>query len=518
MRHTIILAVALLLAPMPATPQASFGDSASNPLVIAYQGGATTLDPIMRNENTTYAWQRHIFDTLTFQGRDGKAEPRIVTRWKIVGQNRWRLWLRKGVTFHNGRAMSAQDVADSIMDAGNNPKSQVRNFLVTVTRAEPSGADTVDVIARVPDPLLPIHLTQIPLMPEVDVKRDGARNFDSKPIGSGPYRFVSWLAQDHLVLQANEKYWGGKPVFTYVKLTNIPNGATRLAGLLSGQIQVAEKVDPPDFDRVKRSGNAYITVADGLRVIYLAMDYFRKTGSPGVPGGKNPFIDPRVRRAVYQAIDVNALRDKIFLGAALPATQWIAPANESFDPKAKRLPYDPAASKKLLAEAGYPNGFTVRLDATTDRYLNDSLVAQAVAGMLGAVGITTQVKAVTKAIFFPNMDKGDFTMYLAGWGNTDSISSWEAVFHCKDPVGGYGVSNRERYCNVKADQTMARAGSIFDPHFRIAAEREAYQIAERQDWAYVPLYWEKVIAGVNKHVNWESRLDELIFAWQMTRK
>jgi len=511
-------AIAALIATLGAGP-AGFGDTAQSPLAIAYKGGATTLDPIARSENTSYAWQRHIFDTLTIQDRSGRAQPRIVTAWKISGQNRWRLSLHKGVKFQNGRTMTSADVAASIMDAATNPKSQVRNFVVNVSKAEPAGADAVEVTTSRPDPLLPLELTQIPVMPEQEVKRDGRAFFDQHPIGTGPYKFVGWLAQDNLVLESWDGYWDRKPAFRYVKLTSIPNDATRLAALVSGQVQVAEKVDPQDFDRVRRSGTTYLSTVGGERVIYLSLDDWRKTGSPGISGeSKNPFIDPRVRRAVFQAVDVNALRQKIFAGEAIAATQFIAPAVESYDASKKRLPYDPAAAKKLLAEAGYPNGLTVRLDATNDRYLDDSLVAQALAGMLAQAGITVQVNAIPKAVFFPQMDKGEFSMFLAGWGTTDPVSAWNTLYHCRDQAQGYGTVNREHYCNPKADAMMARAASIFDPAFRARAERQAYELADGEDFAYLPLYWEEVIAGVNAHVGWQSRPDELILAWQMTRK
>lgn len=513
------LAAALILAPAGASPEAAFGDAPGSPLAIAFKGGATTLDPIARSENTSYSWQRHIFDTLTFQDRSGRPQPRIVTTWRISGQNRWRLTLRQGVKFQNGRTMTAEDVAESIMDAATNPKSQVRNYVVNVSKAEAAGADAVEVTTSRPDPALPLELTQIPVMPEQEIKREGRGFLDQHPIGTGPYQFVSWLAQDNLVLQSWNGYWDRKPAFSHVKLASIPNDATRLAALVSGQVQVAEKVDPQDFDRIRRSATAYLSTIGGVRVIYLSMDAWRKTGSPGIPGGgKNPFVDPKVRKAVYQAIDVNALRQKIFNGEAVPATQFVAPAIESYDAGKKRFPYDPAAAKKLLTEAGYPNGFTVRLDAPNDRYLDDSLVAQALAGMLGQVGITVQVNAIPKAVFFPQVDKGDFTMYMAGWGTIDPVSAWNTLYHCRDEVHGYGGVNREHYCNPKLDAMMARAASIFDQRFRIRAEREAYDLADRQDFAYVPLYWEEVIAGVNAHVRWDSRPDELIFAWQMTRK
>ena len=517
----IILSLFTSLLPMAAVSQSRIGDSASNPLVIAYNGGAVTLDPIMRAENTTFSWQRHIFDTITIQDANtGRPLPHIATSWKIVGQNRWRFELRKGVKFQNGREMTSQDVADSIMDTATNPKAQLRYYLVSVASADPAGPNAVIITTKESNPLLPLDLANVPVMPELEIKRDGRAFLDTHPIGTGPYEFVSWLAQDHLTLKTWSGYWGPKPAFDNVKLENIPNGATRLAGLLSGQIQVAEKVDPSDFARVKSSGTSYITAIGGVRVIYLAMDDWRKDDTPGIPGGKNPFLDVRVRKAVYEAIDVNALRDKIFYGAAVPATQWLGSSLEEHDPSLKRFPYDPVAAKKLLADAGYPDGFTVRLDAPNDRYLDDALVAQAIGGMLQNVGIKVQVNAETKAVFFPQVDKGDFTMYMAGWGPNDPFSNWNAVFHCRDQAHGYGIpANREHYCNPKADDIMLRAGSIFDEKFRVPVERQAYAIAERQDFAYIPLYWEDVIAGVNDHVNWQSRpADELILAWMMTRK
>jgi peptide/nickel transport system substrate-binding protein len=513
---------ALAIVPRAALPQSRIGDSPQNPLTIAYNGGATTLDPIMRAENTTFAWQRHIFDTITIQDPNtGQPLPHIATSWKIVGQNRWRLELRKGVKFQNGRPMTSQDVAESIIDTATNPKAQLRYYLVSVAKAEPAGPNAVLITTKESNPLLPLDLANVPVMPEVEIKRDGRGFLDTHPIGTGPYEFVNWLAQDHLVLKSWNGYWGKKPAFANVKLENIPNGATRLASLLSGQVQVAEKIDPQDFPRVKSSGTSYITAVGGVRVIYLAMDYWRKTDSPGISGGgKNPFMDPRVRKAVYQAIDVNALRDKIFSGAAVPATQWLGSTLEEHDPSLKRFPYDPAAAKKLLAEAGYPDGFSVRLDAPNDRYLDDALVAQAVGGMLQAIGLKVQVNAETKAVFFPQIDKGDFSLYLSGWGPNDPISNWDAVFHCRDQAKGYGIpANREHYCNPKADEIMERAASIFDPKFRVPVERQAYAVADRHDIAYVPLYWEDVIAGVNDHVGWQSRpADELILAWMMTRK
>ncbi len=314
-------------------------------------------------------------------------------------------------------------------------------------------------------------------------------------------------------------FWGDKPAFPYVHLESIPNSATRLASLVSGQIQVAEKIDPSDFKRVKDSGKAYITLTPGQRTMYLAMDYWRETGSPGLPGGaKNPFMDPRVREAVWMAINVPAIKTKLFNGAIEVAAQFTPHAAEGYDPALKPPPYDVASAKKLLSDAGYPNGFTVRLDGPNDRYLEDSLVEQAIGGLLGQAGIKVTVNAIPKAVFFPQIDKGDFTMYFAGWGSNDAVTTWGAVYHCRDPKAGFGVVNREHFCDPGADAIMTKAASDFDEATSTRQIQEAYHQANRVKYAYLPLYYEDVIAGVANDIEYTSRQDEQIFAWQMTRR
>ena len=498
---------------------AAIGDSPDQPLVIAFNGGGVTLDPIMRAESTTTAWQQHIFDTITIEGVHGELEPRIAVKWESPDPSTWRLTLRPGVKFQDGSAMTAEDVGESILDTGRNPRSQFRELANSVSGYKVVSQDTIDVTFSRPDPTFPVHLEGIPVMPEALIKKEGREAFAKHPIGTGAYKFVSWLADDHLDLAAWDGFWGDKPAFTHVHLESIPNGATRLASLLSGQIQVAEKIDPADFPRVKDSGKAYISLTPGQRTMYLAMDYWRETGSPGMPAGqKNPFMDPRVREAVWMAINVPAIKNKIFNGAADVAAQFTPHGVEGFDPALKPPEYSVAGAKKLLADAGYPNGFSVRLDGPNDRYLEDSLVEQAVGGLLAQAGIKVSVNSVPKAIFFPQVDKGDFTMYFAGWGSNSAITTWGAVFHCKDNKAGFGVTNREHFCDPEADEMMSHAGSNFDTAARTKQVQEAYHDAERVKYAYLPLYYEDVIAGVANSVDYTSRQDEQIFAWQMKRK
>ncbi len=427
-----------LCAGLGAPPaHAAIGDSASQPLVIAFNGGGVTLDPIMRAESTTTAWQGHIFDPITIEGTHGALRPRIAVKWQSLNPETWRLTLRQGVKFQDGTMMTADDVGKSILDTGRNPKSQFRELANDVSGYKVVAPDTIDVSFSKPDPLFPLHCEGIPVMPEALIAKEGREAFANHPIGTGPYKFVSWLADDHLNLVAWDGFWGKKPAFAHVRLESIPDGATRVASLLSGQIEVAEKIDPSDLARVRNSGKAYISLTPGQRTIYLAMDAWRQTGSPGLaPGVKNPFLDPRVREAVLLAINVPAIKNKIFDGAAEIAAQFTPHGVEGFDPSLKPLPYDVARAKKLLAEAGYPKGFTVRLDGSNDRYLEDSIVEQAIGGLLGEVGIKVNVNSVPKAVFFPMIDRGDFTMYFAGWGSNSAITTWGAVYPLPRPEGG----------------------------------------------------------------------------------
>lgn len=514
----LFLATSITVA-VPTISYAAIGDSPQHPLVVAFQGGAVTLDPIMRSENTAYSWQREIFDTITVRNRHGHVEPRIALRWKNLTPLSWKLVIRSGVKFQNGSKLTLADVGESILDAADNPKSQMRAYVGDVKGYKVVGPHAIKVTFTQPDPFFPTHLANVPVMPESLIKKEGRAKFDQDPIGTGPYQFVSWQADDHLVLKAWSGFWGKSPAFKYVKFVAIPNNATRVSSLLSGQVQVAEKVLPQDFERIKSSGKAYVTVAPGERTMYLAMDDWRKTGSPGLPAGhKNPFLSKKVREAVSLAINRKLLNEKIFNGSMTVADQFMPSSMEGYNKARSRIPYNIKKAKSLLAQAGYAHGFKVRLDAPNDRYLYDSLVAQALGGMLSNIGITVDVNAIPKAVFFPNLDRGKFTMYYAGWGNTDPISTYDALFHCRNSSKGYGQVNREHYCDHKVDHIMARAASTFDTPKRQQLERKAFRIADTKDYAYIPLYYQNVIAGVAKNVGWKSRPDELILAWQMSRR
>lgn len=487
-------------------------------LVIAFQGGAVTIDPHGRNETTTLGWQRHIFEPLTFFAPDGSLVPVLATGWENIDELTWHVDIRTDVLFHDGTPMTPEDVVFSMIRAAQDPNSQMRGGIGQVAEASVIDEDTVEVITSSPDPLLPRNLERVTVMPQALFEEQGEAFFEN-PIGTGPYVFVSWLTGDNLVLEAFPDYWGDQPDFANVRLVNIPNGATRVAALLSGEVDIAEKVLPQDFERVNNSGVATISQTPGQRVIYLTMDYERVEGSQGMlSDDPNPFVDPRARQAVYQAINVDAIVARVMGGAATVASQFDPPTNEGYNPAVTRLPYDIEAAQALLAEAGVETPIRIRLDAPNDRYLNDALIAQAIAGMLADIGIEVEVNTTPRAVFFPQLNEFDFTMFLAGWGSSNTVQTMRNLLHTRDTEGtGFGGTNRIRHSDPAVDALIAEAGAAFDPAERQQLLWEAMDIAQQQNFAYIPLHYENVIAGVSNDVDYTARYNEYILAAEVSR-
>lgn len=510
-------------APAPAQPapgQAPAPAPAAKPieeLVIAFRGDAATLDPHMRNETTTITFQAHIFNYLMSYNADGQIVPELAESWKTVKDDVWEFKLRQGVKFHNGEPFNATQAAYSINRAKTHPKSQQVGQIVAVKEAKAVDETTLQVVTNGPAPMLLLGLSAIAMVPEGYIKQVGDDVFSQKPVGTGPYKFVEWKQNEYLKLEAWEGYWGPKPAFKKVKLRPIPDAATRVAALISGEIHVAESVNIDDIDRVKKDPKLAVLRTPSQRVIYLTMDYYRATGSPGsfLPEQKNPFLDKRVRRAVYHAINVDEIIQGVMGGAASPASQMIHPSSFGYNPDVKRLPYDPNKAKELLKEAGYANGFKVRLDAPNDRYINDKQIAEAIAGQLKKVGIEVVVNAVPKSKFFPDMDKGNFTMFLAGWGTQNISNTLNAIFHSKDAKKRTGGTNRAQYANPRVDALIEKADTTMDEKERLKLYQEAIRIIQDEDVVWVPLHYEEIIFGVDKRVTFKPRFDEYVFAWEM---
>ncbi len=494
-------------------------------LVIAITGDAESMDPILAAISTTSSVQTHVLESLINFDPDGKIVPGLASAWKAVSPTVWEFKLRPNVRFHNGEPFDGEAVKFTIERAATHPKSLSKayvNLIKTVRVVDPL---TVQIITSVPAPDQLDNLTSIPILAPKYAKEVGDDGIGKRAVGTGPYKFVEWIRDDHVSLVRNEEYWGPKPPAVRVTIRPIPEGATRVAALLAGEVDVVEGIPIPDIPRVAKNKGLRVLRKPGPRLIFIAMDSFRDRGgknpegSPGIPAGQpNPFKDRRVRQAVYAAINSKEIVEKVMEGHAIPADQILAPFMFGFNPAVRRPTYDPSRAKRLLAEAGYPNGFDVVLDVPTDRYVNDKEVGLAIVGMLQRVGIRATLNGMPRAIFFPKLRNFDTSFEMSGWLTLISSINYTALVGCVDPrKPGYGRANYSRYCSPEMDRLIGIMNTSMDPVQRKQVFFKAGEL-NRDDVGKIPLYFEELVRGIKAGLEMPVRVDEYVLAQEVTFK
>jgi len=497
----------------------------ARPLTLAITGDAESMDPILAAISTTSSIQHHMLELLVDYDPDGKIVPALATSWRALDNLNWEFKLRPNVRFHNGEPFNAESVKFSIERFRDHPKSLQKAYVSLIKEVRPVDDLTVRIVTSEPSPDLIANLANnISMLPPRYAREVGDEGLARRPVGTGPYRFVEWVRDDRVVLEANPTYWGPKPQATRVTIRPIPEGATRVAALLAGEVDVVEGIPIPDIPRVAKARGFRVLRKQGPRLIFVAMDTFRDrggrhpAGSPGLPeGAPNPFKDVRVRQAIYHAINTKEIVEQVMGGAATPAEQILPPFLPGYNPKVRRPIYDPSRAKRLLAEAGYPNGFTVRLDVTTDRYVNDREVGLALVGMLGRVGINVQLNGLPRLIYFPRMRTFDTSFQMSGWLTLISSANWAALLGCVDPKTGYGRANYGRYCNPELDRLIDIMRTEMDEKKRLEAFYKAAEL-NRQDVGKIPMYFEELIRGVKDNLTMPVRVDEFVLAQEVKFK
>ncbi|MEQ9199152.1 MAG: ABC transporter substrate-binding protein, partial [Rhodospirillales bacterium] len=356
---------------------------------------------------------------------------------------RWRFYLRQGVKFQNGNAFSADDVlfsADRVRAEGSDLKTRLAKDVKVVKVDD----HTVDFITPEPNPILNSEWSTWYIIDKEWAEANGAidpssvtegkTNFAAfNANGTGAFRVKERQADVKTVLVPNETWWDAankKHNLTEVIFTPISSDATRVAALLSGEIDMMFPVPVQDMGRINANNGTSVLAGPELRTIFLGMDQHRDELLYSSVKGKNPFKDKRVRQAFYQAIDIEAIKSKIMRGLATPSALMVAPGINGSSPDFSRLPYDPDGAKKLLAEAGYPDGFTVGMDCPNDRYVNDEAICQAVVAMLAKVGVKIDLLAQTKSKYFAKIlaPKLDTSFYLLGW-TPGSFDAWNVLYN-----------------------------------------------------------------------------------------
>ena len=492
---------------------------------IANQGDALSMDPHSLNETLQLSVTGNVYEPLVGRNKDLSLTPMLATSWKQTSPTVWRFELRKGVQFHDGTPFTADDVVFSLARTqveGSDMKSYTNDF----KEVRKIDSHTVEIETKTPFPILPDVLSLVYIMSKkwcetnqatvpVD-RRKGVENTASfKANGTGPFRVRERQPNVRTVFTRNGSYWGKiEGNVTEVVFTPIGNDATRVAALLSGEVDVMEPVPVQDIDRVNSSANTRAVTGPELRTIFLGMDQKRDELLYSNVKGKNPFKDKRVRQAFYQAIDIEGIKKTVMRGASNPSAQLVGPGINGFQPEMKRLPYDVEAAKKLMAEAGYPNGFEVSMNCPNDRYVNDGRICQTVAANLSRINVKINLQAETKGTYFPKVLRRDTSFYMLGWtpATYDAHNAMNAIMRCVDDKGA-GQFNLGAYCNPKVDELTLKVQAETDKAKRNAYIKEAFDL-HAADVGHIPLHQQALAWGVNKKVKLVQLADNFMyFKW-----
>src|SRR5678809_757772 len=480
-------------------------------LRVSNQGDVQSMDPHSLNESLQLSFTGNVYESLIERDKSMNLAPALATKWTQQSPTVWRFDLRPGVKFHDGTPFTADDVVFTFKRAAGEG-SDMKGYTNPIKEVRKVGDLAVDIETNAPYPILPDTLTTLAMMSKkwcednkaerpVD-RRKGIENTASfKANGTGPFRLKERQPSVRTVLVKNFNWWGkSESNVDEIVFTPIGNDATRVAALLSGETDVMEPVPLQDVERIKSAG---INVLQGpeLRTIFLGMDQKRDELQFSSIKGKNPFKDVRVRRAFYQAIDEETIKSRVMRGAALPTGLMVGSAVRGFQADMnKRPPYDAEAAKKLLAEAGYPNGFEVGMNCPNDRYVNDNAICQAVAANLARIGVKVNLMAETKVSYFPKILRRDTSFYLLGWtpstvDSHDVLSSIMATPTDK----GQGQFNLGAYSNAKVDELTLKVQSETDQKKRNEMIREAFRI-HQEDVGHIPLHQQALAWATAKSV------------------
>lgn len=494
-------------------------------------GSATepsSMDPQYSTVGANEMISQHIFDTLVFADQNLQLEPGLATSWTMLDDLTWEIKLRPGVKFHDGSEFNADDVVftiERIPTVKESPSTYERNIksIAEIVVVDPL---TIRFKMKKPSPMFPLDMRFIYIISNelpkdvksVDFNKGGAA------IGTGPFKFVEWVPGDRIVLERNDDYWGQKSSFEKAVIRTIPNDPSRVTALLAGDVDMIDKVPPPDLERLKNDPKVSLWSVPSSRMMYIHMDTSRDetpfvTAKDGGKLDKNPLLDLRVRRALSKAVNRQAIADKLFHGAAMPTGQFVPKGMVGWVPEMEAEAYDPEGAKKLLAEAGYPDGFGLTLHCTNNRYVNDEQVAQAVAQFLARVGLDMKVQAFPKNVFFSRATKREFSFFMLGFGNTtgDAARGLTAVLATYDKEAGMGANNRGRYSNPKFDKFIKDAAVTTDPAAREGMLQDAARLAIGEDQAIIPLYIDTLIWATRKGLKYEARMDEDTLAQFVTK-
>jgi ABC-type dipeptide transport system, periplasmic component len=486
-----LLLAAVLLSAAPATAQ-------EKEITIGRQVSTTAMDPGFLREAATIV--DNIFDTLVMRNDKMELVPGLAESWTAIDDTTWEFKLRQDVKFHNGEEFNADAVKftlDRILDPAAN--APTRSYISTVAGVEVVDPFTVRVTTNGPDPLLPTRMSRYPayIVPPKYVAEIGNDAFAQKPVGTGPYKFVEFVPDQHVILEANDAYWRGEPSVGKVKWVPIPDGTARITALVTGEVDLIENVPvdlspmisaTPDVDLVQ--------VKNGGLTIYL-----------GLVMSEQPLDNPKVRQALNIAIDRESIVKNILQGMATARGTQVGPSDFGYvDIPAPA--FDPEKAKQLLAEAGYPDGFPITMQST-NRYMKDGEVAQAIAQQFGDIGVKVNQEVLDWSVYVQQVPhKGP--IFMLGWGSTQTLDADAAIYAIMKTGEPYSTASIP-----ELDKLLDESRQIVDPEKRKEVLAEIQKLAAEQV-PLITLYQEDALYGKKKTVGFQGRPDARIPVFDIT--
>jgi peptide/nickel transport system substrate-binding protein len=520
------LALGLTLAALPPPADAKT-------LRWAGRGDMQTTDPHSQNENLTNNINQLVYEFLLVRDKKLNLQPSLAESWTQVNPTTWRFKLRPGVKFHDGTPFTADDVVFSF-ERARSDTSQLRAYANASGIPKKIDDLTVEFTTNGPNPVELEHIVTINIMSKAWCEKNRAtkpQNYTQKEDmvtarqanGTGPYLLKAREPDVKTVLVKNPNWWGLKAGrfegnADEVIYTPIVSDATRVAALLSGEVDLVN--DPPPQDVPKLAQTPGIKVLEGTenRIVFIGMDQARDELLYSNVKGKNPFKDKRVRQALYHAVDIEAIKKTTMRGLSQPSGALLPSPLTTTPEIEKRLAFDKERAKALLTEAGYPNGFEVTLDCPNNRYVNDEKICQALAAMWAQIGVKVAVNAMPRATYFPKLEKTETSMYMLGWGgaNTDAIFVLQPVLATYSGKGD-GDYNYGRYSNAKLDALTTKVKTEMNMEARLKMIHEAL-LAHNAEANHIPLHRQVIPWATKSNVTAVHRADNNVIPYWVTIK
>ena len=492
---------------------------------IGVEAGPTSLDPHFASLITNIAFARHVFQPLVEQDHQQALRPAIASAWRIVNDTTWELTLNPDARFSDGTPVTAADVAFTISRAGDVPNSpsSFRYATRPIARVEEVDARTIRIVTHEPTPLLLNFLSLVMIVPERNrAATTSDYNSGRAMLGSGPFRHVAWQPGQPYTLERNPNFAGRAPDFARVEFRPISNAGARVAALRAGDVDLIEIVPPEQMERFRAEPRFAVSESPSNRLIFLTLDSDRET-SPFVrarDGGPiaNPLRNRDVRRALSIAINRDAIVSRVLQGQGLAAGDLGPPGYFGTSPDLTPPGYEPDAARRLLAQAGYPQGFTLQINGPNDRFVNDEQVVQAIAQMWTRLGLNVTVETKTRAVWLSEAARLLYSVNLAGFSpNPEVLGMLETQIHSWNTELGLGTANRGRFSNPAIDAIIQRARTTVDDEERRRLTQEATRRALRDETALIPLYFQVNTWAMRAGLSYEARTDEMTLAFAARR-